>query len=482
MASVSSLGIGSNLDLAGLLTNLTKAESQPLVMLQQQQISYTAKLSAYGTLQGALSTLQAAAAKLGDAALFKGIKASSSATDVLTATGVPTAPPGIYTVDVTQLASAQSLAANGVSNVKAAVGKGTVTIDFGTISGGTLDPATGLYSGASFTADTARAAKSIVIDDSNNSLEGLRDAINAKTDLGVTAAIVNDGGTSPYRLVLTSKETGVASSMRISVAGDASLQTMLNHDSSGSQAMRQTALAGSALLKVNGIPVTSKTNSVVDAAPGVTMTLAKTGTSTLTVTRDSGSVEAAITGFVTAYNALQATATQLTQYDQEKQAGAPLVGDSTLRTVQTRIRAALNTPQAGELKVLSKIGVSFQKDGTLAFDAAKLKAVVAVDPGAVAQLFSGDGTPASAGGIGKQLSTLLEGFTSKTGMISNATSGIQTTLKSLDHQFTATQTRVDATVARYKAQFTALDLLVSRMQNTGNYLSQQFASMSSSNK
>ncbi len=128
-----------------------------------------------------------------------------------------------------------------MGNAKAAVGKGTVTIDFGTISGGTLDPATGLYSGASFTPDAARAAKSIVIDDSNNSLEGLRDAINAKSaDLGVTAAIVNDGGTSPYRLVLTSKETGVASSMRISVAGDASLQTMLNHDASGWQALQQT--------------------------------------------------------------------------------------------------------------------------------------------------------------------------------------------------------------------------------------------------
>lgn len=482
MASVSSLGIGSNLDLAGLLADLTKAESQPLVMLQQQQISYTAKLSAYGTLQGALSTLQSAAAKLGDASLFKGIKATSSATDVLTATGVATASPGIYTVDVSQLASAQSLAATGVSNVKAAVGKGTVTIDFGTISGGTLDPATGLYSGASFTADTARAAKSIVIDDSNNSLEGLRDAINAKTDLGVTAAIVNDGGTSPYRLVLTSKETGVASSMRVSVSGDASLQTLLNHDASGSQAMRQTSLAASAMLKVNGIPVISKTNSVVDAAPGVTMTLAKTGTSTLTVTRDSGAVEAAITGFVTAYNALQTTAGQLTKYDPETHSGAALVGDSTLRTVLTRIRASLNTPQAGELKVLSKIGVSFQRDGTLAFDAAKLRAVAAVDPGAVAELFSGDGTATGTNGVGKQLSTLLNGFTSKTGMISNATTGIQSTLKSLDDRYTATESRVDATIARYKAQFTALDLLVSRMQNTGNYLTQQFASMSSSKK
>jgi flagellar hook-associated protein 2 len=143
---------------------------------------------------------------------------------VLTATGVATGAPGIYTVDVTQLAKRAVAGRAGVSNAKAAVGKGTVTIDFGTISGGTLNAATGTLQRRVLRADAARAAKSIVIDDSNNSLEGLRDAINAKTDIGVTAAIVNDGGASPYRLVLTSKDTGAASSMRISVSGDAGLQ------------------------------------------------------------------------------------------------------------------------------------------------------------------------------------------------------------------------------------------------------------------
>ncbi|WP_411877527.1 flagellar filament capping protein FliD [Polaromonas sp. YR568] len=479
MASVSSLGIGSNLDLAGLLTSLTTAESQPLVMLQKQQISYTAKLSAYGTLQNALSTLQAASAKLSDANLFQGVKATSSSTDVLTAAASATGAAGVYAVNVTQLAAAQSLAAAGVANAKAAVGKGTVTIDFGTISGGTLNAATGTYSGASFSADTARAAKSIVIDDSNNSLEGLRDAINAKDDLGVTAAIVNDGGTSPYRLVLTSKDSGVASSMRISVAGDASLQGLLNQDASGAQALQQTSAAANAMLTVGGVAVTSKTNTVVDAAPGITMTLAKTGTSTLTVSRDTSSVEAAITGFVTAYNALQATADQLTQYDKEKQSGAALVGDSTLRTIQTRIRAALNTPQAGELKVLSRVGVSFQKDGTLAFDATKLKTAFTDNKAAVTELFAGTGTTGTTG-IGKQVSALLDTFISKDGMLNAATTGVKTTLKSLDSQYTATQSRVEATVARYKAQFTQLDLLVSRMQSTASYLTQQFASMSSS--
>lgn len=476
MASVASLGVGSNLDLSGLLTSLTTAESQPLVLLQKQQISYTAKLSAYGTLQNALSSFQSAASKLADATLFQGVKVASSATDVLTASASAMGVAGSYSIEVTQLAQSQSLAAAGVMDPKAVIGKGTVTLDFGSISGGTLDPVTGTYSGAGFSPDVSRAAQSIVIDDSNNSLEGLRDAINNHAGMGVTASIVNDGGTSPYRLVLSSKQTGEASSMRIAVTGDASLQGLLNHDPSASQALQQTAAARNAALKVNGIDVTSKTNTVAEAVQGVTMTLARAGTSTLTVSRDAGSVESAVSSFVTAYNSLQTTAGQLSRYDTEKHAGAALVGDSTLRTIQTRIRAALNTPQMGELKVLSKVGVSFQKDGTLTLDAAKLKAAFADNRSAVAELFAGAGGSA---GVGKQVSALVDTFTSASGMISAATTGVKTTLKSLDNQYAATETRVQATVARYRTQFTELDMLVSRMTSTASYLTQQFANMSS---
>ncbi|WP_332778040.1 flagellar filament capping protein FliD [Polaromonas sp.] len=477
MASVASLGVGSNLDLSGLLDKLANAERQPLVMLQRQQVSYTAKLSAYGTLQGALSSFQAAASKLSDAKLFQGVKASSSATDVLTATASATGAPGSYAIDVTQLAQAQSLAAAGVADAKAVVGKGTVTIDFGTISGGTLDPATGQYSGAAFSPDASRAAKSIVIDDSNNSLEGLRDAINKSADIGVTASIVNDGGASPYRLVLNSKQTGAASSIRIAVTGDASLQSLLNHDASGTQNLKQTVAASNAALKVNGIAVTSSTNTVTEAVQGVTMTLAKTGLSTLTVSRDTASVESAVSDFVKAYNSLQSTAGQLTKYDKEKKTGAALVGDSTLRTIQTRIRAALNTPQAGTLQVLSKVGVTFQKDGTIAFDAAKLRTEFAASQDAVSELFAGTGGDT---GYGKQVSALVDTFTSTSGMLSVATEGVKTSLKSLDTQYAATEDRVQTKVERYREQFTQLDMLVARMNSTNSYLSQQFANMSSS--
>jgi flagellar hook-associated protein 2 len=218
---------------------------------------------------------------------------------------------------------------------------------------------------------------------------------------------------------------------------------------------------------------------VKEAVQGVTMTLAKTGLSTLSVSRDTASVESAVGAFVTAYNSLQSTATQLTRYDVAKKSGAALVGDSTLRSIQTSIRSALNTPQGGELKVLSSVGVSFQKDGTIAFDAAKLKTAFTSDREAVVELFAGTGGNT---GIGTQVAALVETFTGTTGKISNATAGVNATLKALDTRYAATEVSVEAKVARYRAQFTQLDMMMARMNSTASYLTQQFDGMSSSKK
>ena len=480
MSSVSSLGVGSNLDLSGLLDKLAAAESAPLVALKKQQSSYSAKLTAYGTLQGVLSTFQGAAKKLADATLFQGVKVASSAADVLTATAAATGASGSYSIEVTKLAQAQSLATAGVLDAKATVGLGTVTIDFGKITGGTFDAATGKYTGATFAPDTSRTAQSIVIDGTNNSLEGLRDAINKNAALGVTASIVNDGGTSPYRLVLNSSQTGETSSMRIAVngAGDASLKTLLNHDASAAQGLQQTTAASNAALTVNGIAITSSTNTVKEAVQGVTMTLAKTGLSTLTVIRDNASVESAVSAFVSAYNSLQGSVSYLTKYDINKKTGSALVGDSTLRSIQTGIRTALNTPQAGQLQVLSKVGVTFQKDGTLAFDTAKLSAAFAENRDAVVELFAG--TAGGSAGYGTQVAALVDTFTGTDGKLSNATAGVKATLKTLDTRYAATEVNVESKVARYRAQFTQLDVLMSKMNATTSYLTSQFDSMSAS--
>jgi flagellar hook-associated protein 2 len=479
MASISSLGIGSNLDLSTLLSNLETAESQPLVQLQQRQVSYTSKLSAYGQLQSALTTLQTAAKKLGDPAFFQGVKATAGTADVLSATAGATASAGTYSINVSQLAQAQSVVAVGQANAKTAVGNGTLTIDFGTIAGGSYDAVSGKYTGASFTPDASRTAKSITIDSSNNTLEGIRDAVNA-AKAGVTASIVNDGSGTPNRLVLTSTETGKISSMRIAVAGDAALSSLLAHDPAGTQNLQQTLQASNAELTVNGIAVTSATNTVKESIQGVTLNLLKVGTSSLGVARDTGTVEAAINDFVKVYNTLQGTAGTLTSYDADKKKGAALMGDSTLRNIQVSLRQVLTNPQSGAMKTLSEIGVGFEKDGTMSVNADKLKSALATSLEGVAGLFSSAG--GSTAGYGKQLSALVDKVTGTGGALKVATDGMSQSLKDLGEQYDEMQARVDAKVEHYRAQFTQLDLLVSRMNSTSSYLTQQFAGLSNSGK
>lgn len=475
MSTISSLGVGSNLDLTGLLDKLAAAESLPLVALQKQQSSYTARLSAYGTLQSVLGNLQAAASKLADTSLYQGFKPTSSAPDVVGATARAGAVPARYAVDVTRLASAQSLAAAGVADPKAPIGLGTITFSFGSITGGSLDAATGRYSGAAFAPDASRPPLSLVIGASNNSLEGLRDAINLATGLGVSASIVNDGGAQPHRLVLTSSSTGAASSLSISVAGDASLDTLMGHDPAATQNLQQTRAAGNAALVLNGVSVSSASNQLSDAVQGVSLSLNKVGSSTVDVVRDTGTVEAAAGAFVAAYNTLLGNATVLTRYDAKKQTGAPLMGDSTLRMVQTRLRAGLNTPQAGELQVLSRVGISFEKDGTLSLNAAKFSKAFADNPAAVSELFAGS---APGAGFGTQLAAVITGFSAPQGALGAATTGVKSTLKALDARYAAAELTVQGKVERFRAQFTQLDLAMSRMNGTNAYLQQQFAALS----
>jgi len=320
----------------------------------------------------------------------------------------------------------------------------------------------------------------VTIDASNNTLAGIRDAING-ADAGVTASIVNDGSGTPNRLVLVSTQTGAASSMRISVDGDAALQNLLGNDPAGTQNLQQTVAAQNAKLTVNGIAITSASNTVKEAIQGSTLTLVNTGTTGLSMKANTSSVTTAINDFVKAYNSLQSTATTLTAYDADTKTGAALMGDSTLRNLQTRIRQALTTPQAGgadDFKVLTEIGVSFQRDGTLAVDATKLDKALASNLAGVSKLFAS--ATASSAGYGKQIDALVTDLNSTGGSLKVASDGVTATIQQLGEQYKAKQAQVDDTVARYRTQFNQLDVLVNSMNSTMSYLKQQFDAMNAS--
>ena len=393
--AISAPGIGSNLDVNNIVSQLMALERRPLQALDRKEATFQAQLSAFGTLKGALATFQSALAGLNDGSKFQAYKATVADSGIATVSAANSAAPGSYALEVTQLAQAQKLVAVGQASASAAIGAGTLTFEFGTIGGGTFDAQTGRYTGATFSANGS-GAKTVTIGASSNTLAGIRDAINA-AKLGVTASIINDGSGTPYRLALTVNDPGQAKSLKISVAGDAALSSLLAHDPAAAQQLSETASARNAQLKIDGVAITKTTNTISDAIEGVTLNLLKTnagGATAVAVVRDSGTIKGAVEGLVKAYNEINSTFKNLSSYDAATKQGAVLQGDFTILSLQSSIRSALTralTATGGAYSNLSQIGVTFQKDGTLALDSARFQTALDNAPNDIAALFAAIG-------------------------------------------------------------------------------------------
>jgi flagellar hook-associated protein 2 len=262
----------------------------------------------------------------------------------------------------------------------------------------------GAYLGGTYAPDSTRTSGNVVIDSSNNSLSGIMEAIN-KGNFGVTASIISDGssgtGATPNRLILTSTATGQSSTMKISLSGtggeqpDAALVGLLGYDPAGVQNLSQKAAASDTKATVNGIDVTSSSTSIGGAITGVTINAIKVGSSTLAVSKDTASLNTAVNGFVKAYNDLNTQMTALGGYNTETKTGGPLLGDPTLRNLQASIRRQMSSSitglQSSNLTNLSQIGVTFQKDGTLALDGSKLQKAIDSNYNDIAGLFAAVG-------------------------------------------------------------------------------------------
>ncbi|TWG89349.1 flagellar hook-associated protein 2 [Cupriavidus gilardii J11] len=483
MATVSSIGIGSNLPLSSLLDDLEKSEKSKLTLIESRQTLAEARISGYGTFKSALETYQNAAKKLMSNDTWGAAKFSLGTSGVIGVQTTSKAVNGDYSVTVNRLAQAQSLASKGQAKQDVAIGTGTITFEFGTVTG--YDETSGTYVDPEYTAN-ADKTKSITIDSSNNSLQGIRDAIN-KADMGVTASIVNDGSGTPYRLVLTSKETGEASTMRIT-GSSPELQALVGYDPESTtqpSGVTETMRATNASLTINGMAVTSASNTIKEAIQGVTLTAVSVGTSTLKVTRDTDSMVTAVKDFVSAYNKLQSTISDLTAFDAEAGTNAALTGDGTVRNIQVQIRSVLNTPQgtdSGAFSMLSDIGVEFENDGTMSVDEEKLKEAIGDSLTGVQQLFAGTGGTAGTGGFARAISDKVTELTQTKGTLTLAQEGAKQQLDDLDDQYEAMEARIDATIERYRAQFTALDALVAQMNSTSSYLTQQFQAMNNNSK
>jgi flagellar hook-associated protein 2 len=403
MSSLSSLSsstasTASNMiDVPVLVSQLMTVAQEPLTLLQANEASYQAKLSAYGSIQSALSTFQTAMSGLSNAKTFQALTANSSDSSVVTASVSNSAVPGSYSLSVTNLAQAQQLVAAGQTSETAAIGSGastTLTFNFGTIAGGTL--ANGTYTGATFT-PSGSGSKTVTIDSSNNSLQGIAAAINA-ANIGVSASIVNDGSGTPYRLTLASTASGIANSMQISVAGDSAINSLLSEDPSNNsgQSLTQTSAAQNANFTLNGISITQPSNTVTSAINGVTLNLLGTSTSpvTVSVAQNTSAMTTAVNNFVSAYNALDQTLLTSTAYNAATGQGAELQGDPTAMMLEEQIRSVLNVSvnSAGSaLTSLPDIGVTFQQSGLLAVDSTTLNNAITTNYNGIASLFAAVG-------------------------------------------------------------------------------------------
>ncbi len=469
--ALQSPGIGSGLDINGIVSQLMAIERRPIAALDQREQTYRTKLSAYGTLKSMLTGLQGTAQSLKDTSKFNVFKPSVGDDKVLSVSASASAVAGSYSVEVFALAQSQQLTKGGFTSSSQVVGTGTIRLELGS------------YSGGVFTVNPEKSAKNITIDSTNSTLAGIRDAINA-AGAGVSATIVNGVGGS--QLFLTANDTGLTNSIRITTTDadgnnvDAAGLSQLVYDPTTAGGnitnLSETKAAQNAALKINGIDVSSASNSISGALDGLTLNLLKTnvGTpTTISVNKDTAAIKAKIEAFVKSYNDLSRTLRDLTAFNSTTRTASPLNGDGAARIVQSQLRNVLSNPVGGGssgYSRLSEVGITFQADGSLAIDSSKLQAALDNPSKDLSTLFVSSGsTIGLAGALDKAIDSLVD----SDGLLSGRTDGINNSIRDLGKQRDTLERRLQDTEKRLRAQFTALDAAVSRMQNTSTYLQRQ---------
>jgi flagellar hook-associated protein 2 len=441
MAGISSLGVGSGLDLGALVENLVNAERAPTeTRLNTRQNRARAQLSAFGTLSSAVSALSAAVDAL--KSFQTKLKATSATADTVAVSTSGTPDPGQYQVRVFELAAAQSFASDAFDDVETSLGEGTLTMTIG---------------------DEIAV---IELTEGADSLGAVRDAINA-SGIGVRAVIVRDG--EAHRLLLTAAESGLTNQMTLTAAG--TVDTRL-----ATAQMTETVAASDASFSVNGLTLSATSNTVDDVIPGLTLTLKRQTEGdesvSLTVEPDRAAAREKLNAVVNAYSALTSRIRELGRYDAEASGRGPLVGDATLRGLESQIggafSAAFDAGEGGAFTRLVDIGVRTGADGKAVVDNERLDEALAADEAGVEALLSA---------FAAEFSATLDAYKGSGGLLDSRTNGLNGELKRITAQREALDRRMEQVEARLRAQFTALDALVAQFQSTSEFLSGQLAGL-----
>jgi flagellar hook-associated protein 2 len=393
MPSIQSLGIGSGLLTSELLDDIIGAERKATdLRIDTRKTELEAKISAFGAVRSKVDALRTAAAALGSASSVLPSIATSTNESVVTATANSAASAGVHTIEVSALARAHTVASIRFDDIASVIGTGTLNFRFGT----TTFDGSGDYD--SFTVNGAEPGGSVVIDNTNNTVTGIRDAIN-KANIGVKASIVNDG--DGYRLVLTSAKSGAANSMEITAieGGSPGLSALaFNADESepGTN-MSQTVAAENAVAAIDGITITRDTNKISGVIEGVTFDLLSTNVDApamISVGRDEQGIATRLQAFVDAFNDVKALTGELTAFDPDAKQGSLLTGDAALRGLASQLRRMMGSAVAGlgsdAIRSLVDLGVTTDQNNGyfLTFSQSRLTEALARDATAVAGLLA----------------------------------------------------------------------------------------------
>ncbi|MBL8287154.1 MAG: flagellar filament capping protein FliD [Rubrivivax sp.] len=467
MAALTSLGIGSGIDLNTMLTQLVALERKPLQQMQAEASKLQTKVSGFGQIQSLVSRLQDAANKLKGSGVWTQSVAKSANEAVVTAVGGSSAAAGSYSVSVTALAAAQTITSGAAyPDASALVGSGTLTIEIGSWSAGQ----------AAFTAKPGATAVQLVVT-AADTVQSLRDKVNA-LGAGISASVVNDA--SGARLALRSSATGAANGFRVT-SGDAALAALTFDPPGGGAGMLLGQAGSNAVATVNGIGVTSASNELTDVVDGLTLRLRGNSATAVDVdvSPDRDGITTAVKNLASAYSDLATYIHEQTKYDPTSKVGGPLQGDSAVGTVLSRLRGVLNATSGASATFsrLSDMGLELQRDGTLSVDGTRLdKALSNLD--AMKKAFTNtDALVAANEGFARRFSALTGELLAVDGSLTTRTEG----LRKLITQNSEKQTRLEERVGRFQErltqQFTAMDSNLARLNALNSYVTQQLAAL-----
>lgn len=474
--SITFSGLATGLDTDSIVKGIMGVERAPLERIEKKKTLASQRLEAFAQFKSKLDALKTAVGDMQLTSQLRSTKVSLTSESAFTAS-TTSGMAGSYNISVAQLSQVQKTITDGFSsNTESILGTGTITVN----------------------------GTEIAVGEDNNSLAEIAQSINALSETtGVRASIINDGSTgSPYHLVFTGKDASTSFTVTSDLKDASEVAIVFN--------TTDVQSAQQAVVFIDGIKVVSETNTLSETISGVTLNLnaisstSYSGTpeagvdswdwvdppvynsTRMDVQTDTGALKEKVTTFVTAYNdAIEWILSGYIEFggssevakveegsDEKAVLGSVLRGDATINSMKRQLQNVLTSSieNSGGFKILSEIGITTNRNGTLQQNNTKLDAALKDKFDDMVYLLSGDD---NTGGVMKNFNSLLLKMTNGTnGMYALQKSSHDSSVKKYDSQIDQMELRLTKREQILRAQFSAMEQLVSSLNAQGDFLTQ----------